>query len=251
VVSVVDDTVTKEAERALAALNDELRRSNEELANFASTASHDLFQPLQKIYGFAQLLQEDPDLEKAQAQDYLGRIVVGCEQMRTFIQDLLAFSRLTSEARPFESVELAAVVREVAELFERETAAGARIEVDPLPTVLADRTQMSQLFQNLIGNALTYVANGVVPTVHVHSARGDGEWQVSVVDNGIGVRPEDRQRAFVMFQRLVGDDEYPGTGIGLALCAKVVERHGGRIWIEDNPGGGSSICFTLPDRPPR
>jgi light-regulated signal transduction histidine kinase (bacteriophytochrome) len=250
VISVLDDTATKEAEQALAASHEELRRSNAELANFASIASHDLSQPLQRIYGFAQLLQ-DGGLEEAQAADYIDRIVAGGERMRTLIDDLLTYSRLTSEARPFETVELTSVVHEVLELFEQQIAnAGARIDIDPLPTVVADRIQMSQLFQNLVGNALTYVASGVRPVVGITSERIEGAWQVTVVDNGIGISPEDRERAFHMFQRLVSAEDYPGTGIGLAVCAKITERHGGRIWIEGNPGGGSSISFTLPDRLP-
>ena len=158
VISVLDDTAAKEAELELVATHEDLRRSNAELAEFASTVSHDLSQPLQKIYGFAQLLQglgpDDPHL-----QDHVDRIVVGCERMRTLIKDLLTYSQLTSEARPLEEVELTPLVQEVVELFEQQIAdEAARIEVDPLPTVLADPTQMTQLFQNLIGNALTYVA---------------------------------------------------------------------------------------------
>ncbi len=251
VVSVLDDTVTKETEESLATTHEELRRSNTELANFASIASHDLAQPLQKVYGFAQLLQEG-GIEDAQAGDFIDRIVVGCERMDTLIRDLLTFSRLTSEARPFETVELTGVVEDVVELFERQIAqATAQIDVGPLPEVLADRTQMSQLFQNLVGNALTYVASGVRPKISIHSVRDEGEWRITVVDNGIGISPENRERAFAMFQRLVSAEEYPGTGIGLAVCLKIAERHGGRIWIEGNPEGGSSISFTLPDRPQR
>ncbi len=248
VISVLDDTARNEAERALAATHEELRRSNSELANFASVASHDLAQPLQKIYGFAELLQID-GLEDPNAPDYVARIVAGCERMGTLIHDLLAYSRLTSAAHPFEKVDLGEVVREVLELFEQEASdTQAEIRVDPLPTVRADRLQMGQLLQNLIGNALTYVAGGVRPEIHVHSARGPGAWQVTVDDNGIGIDPADRERAFTMFERLVSYHEYAGTGIGLAVCAKIVERHGGRIWIEDSPRGGTRICLTLPDR---
>ena len=249
VISVLDATATKEAEQALAATHAELRRSNTELGNFASTASHDLAQPLMKIYGYAQLLQGGA-LEDAPAHKYVDKIVEGCERMRTLIRDLLTYSQLTSDARAFEPVELAPVVQEVVELFEQEIAdCRARIEVDPLPTVIADRTQMGQLFQNLIGNALTYVASGVPPVIHVRSVRGEDAWQITVVDNGIGISPENRQRAFAMFERLVTSEEYAGTGIGLAVCAKIAERHGGRIWIDGNPDGGTSISFTLPDLP--
>jgi light-regulated signal transduction histidine kinase (bacteriophytochrome) len=134
-------------------------------------------------------------------------------------------------------------------MFHHRLAEGdAQITVERLPTVQADRTQMTQLFQNLVGNALTYVAPGVTPEVHISSARQDDAWLVVVADNGIGIRPEDRERAFTMFQRLVTSEAHPGTGIGLAVCHKIVERHGGRIWIEDNRGGGSRFCLTLPDR---
>lgn len=250
VISVLDDTARKEAERSLAATHEELRRSNIELASFASVASHDLAQPLQKIYGFAQLLQ-DEGLEHPDAPDHLARIVAGCERMRTFLQDLLSYSRVTSKAHRFEEVDLGIVAREVLDLFEQEVAdTRAEIRVDPLPTVLGDRGQMGQLLQNLIGNALTYVAGGVRPKIHVHGASEGARWRVDVDDNGIGIDPADRERAFTMFERLVSHDEYAGTGIGLAVCAKIVERHGGRIWIEDGPGGGTRISFTLPDRPP-
>lgn len=251
VLSVLDDTAAKQAELELAVTHEDLRRSNAELAEFASTVSHDLSQPLQKIYGFAQLLQglgpDDPHLH-----DHVDRIVVGCERMRTLIQDLLAYSQLTSDARPLEVVELTPLVREVVELFEQQIAdQAARIEVHPLPTVLADRTQMTQLFQNLIGNALTYVATDVPPVIHVRCLRGERGWQLSVVDNGIGIDPDDRQRVFERFERLVTTEEYSGTGIGLAVCAKITHRHGGRIWVDGNPEGGTSISFTLPDRSPR
>jgi signal transduction histidine kinase len=248
VISVLDDTGAREAQRALAEIHEELRRSNAELVNFASTASHDLSQPLMKIHGYAEMLQE-LGLEDARARDYVDRIVLGSERMRSFIRDLLSFSQVTSGARAFEAVELASLVEEVLELFEQEIAAkGARLEVDPLPTVVADPTQLSHLFQNLIGNALTYVAPGVQPVIHVSSARGEREWEFSVQDNGIGIDPEDRERAFTMFERLATMDDYPGTGIGLAVCAKIVDRHDGRIWIDGGPGRGTSIRFTLPDR---
>ena len=249
VISVFDDTAAKLTLQALATTQAELQRSNAELENFASTASHELSQPLHKVYAFAQLLRErgahDP-----RADGFIDRIVSGCEDMRTLIEDLLTYSRLTTEARPFEPVELADVVDEVVELFQQGIAAsGARVTVGTLPRVLADRTQMSQLFQNLLGNALTYVASGVSPVVEISSAPDDQGWQIQVTDNGIGISPEDRERAFAMFQRLVTNDEYAGTGIGLAVCARILDRHGGRIWIADGPGGGTAVCFTLPDRP--
>ena len=249
VISVLDDTAAKRAEQELVATHEELERSNAELENFAYIASHDLSQPLQMVYGFAQLLREEGPRD-VHADDHIDRIVRGCERMRDLIGDLLEYSRVMTEARPFEALDLAAAVDEVVSLFHHEVVEeGAAITVDALPTVQADRTQMSQLFQNLIGNALTYVAPGVTPRVHVSGMRQDHAVLVVVADNGIGIRPEDRERAFAMYQRLVAHETYPGTGIGLAVCAKIVDRHGGRIWIEDNPGGGSRFCFTLPDRP--
>ena len=247
VISVWDETATKLAEQALQASRAELERSNAELANFASIASHDLSQPLQHVYGFAQLLQEG-GLDEERAADYIDRIVAGGERMRALIEDLLTYSRLTSEARPFEPVDLADVVQEVLDLYEENiVSSGARVEVGSMPTVVADRVQMSQLFQNLVGNALTYVAEDISPVITMSADRTDGAWQLAVADNGIGIRPEDRESAFAMFRRLVPADDYPGTGIGLAVCARITERHGGRIWIEDNPGGGSIVCLTLPD----
>ena len=249
VISVLDDTAAQAARRAIAAIHEELQRSNLELANFASTASHDLSQPLMKIQGYAEMLQE-LELQDPRARDYVERILAGTERMRAFIRDLLSLSQVTSGGRSLESIELAPLVQEVVELFEQEiTDKGATLDVGPLPTVVADPMQLSHLFQNLIGNALTYVAEGVSPVIGVTSTRQGEEWVVTVTDNGIGISPEDRDRAFAMFERLVSSDEYAGTGIGLAMCAKIVERLGGRIWIEGEPGRGTSICFTIPDRP--
>src|SRR4051794_28141577 len=249
VVSVFDDTAAKLTLQALAVTQAELRRSNAELDNFASTASHELAQPLQKVYLFAQILRERGP-QDPRADDFIDRIVTGCGRMRTLIDDLLTYSRLTTKARPFEPVELGDAVDEVVELFQQDVvASGARITTGTLPKVLADRTQMIQLFQNLIGNALRYVDAGVAPEIHISAVPVQQGWQIQVADNGIGIRPEDRERAFSMFQRLVSTEEYAGTGIGLAVCARILDRHGGRIWIEDNPGGGTIVCFKLPDRP--
>ena len=246
VVSVLDDTAAKEAQRELTAVHEELQRSNAELVDFASTASHDLMQPLMKIQGFAEMLQE-LGLEDARARDYVDRIVVGSQRMRSFIRELLSFSRVTTGPRALETVELQPLVGEVVDLFEAQVVEkDAQIEVGPLPTVVADPTQLSHVFQNLVGNALTYVAEGVSPVIEVSAERVEGAWCITVADNGIGISPADRDRAFGMFQRLAADD-YDGTGIGLAVCAKVVERHGGRIWIEGEPGQGTRVRFTLPD----
>jgi signal transduction histidine kinase len=248
VISVFDDTAAKLTLQALNATQAELRRSNADLETFASTASHELSQPLHKIYAFAQLLRERGPLDD-RADDFIDRIVTGCEQMRTLIVDLLTYSQLTTEARPFEAVELGDVVDEVLELFQQDVVeSGARITVGTLPRVMADRTQMSQLFQNLVGNALRYVARGVSPVIDISGTATEHGWRFKVSDNGIGIEPEDRERAFSMFQRLVRNEEYAGTGIGLAVCARILDRHGGSIWIEDSPSGGTTLCFTLPER---
>lgn len=251
VFAVLDVTAAKESELALARSHEELRRANDELASFASTVSHDLSQPLQKIQGYAQLLQEG-GVQDPHAGEYVDKIVAASHRMRALIQDLLSYSRVTSDDRPFERVALGPVVAEAVELFEQEIAAsGARVEVGPLPTVVADVSQMGQLFQNLIGNALTYVHIGVVPVVEVTSSRLDGAWQVTVADNGIGISPGDRERAFAMFERLDTPREYSGTGVGLAVCARIVERHDGRIWIEDNPGEAHVSASRCPRGPSR
>ena len=247
VISVLDDTAVKEAQQELAATHEELRRSNEELADFASSASHDLNQPLMKIRGYAELLEE-LGLDDPRARDFVHRIADASDRMRHFIRDLLSFSKVAGGGTSIEPVDLHGLVVETLELFEGEIAdKGARIDVEGLPTVHADPTQMSHVLQNLIGNALTYVPDGVAPEVTVRGERREAEWLVSVQDNGIGISPEDRERAFGMFERLVAPDDYPGTGIGLALSARIIKRHGGRIWIEGEPGAGTRVCFTVPD----
>jgi light-regulated signal transduction histidine kinase (bacteriophytochrome) len=169
--------------------------------------------------------------------------------MQTLINDLLAYSRVGTRGKPFGPVDGTAVVLSAQEALVTSIAeSGAVVTHDALPVILGDATQLTQLFQNLFGNAIKFHRPGEAPRIHVGAARQDGAWKFSVRDNGIGIQAEYFERIFVIFQRLHGRDEYPGTGIGLAICKKIVERHGGRIWLESEPGKGSTFHFTIPDR---
>jgi light-regulated signal transduction histidine kinase (bacteriophytochrome) len=242
----------KEAERrriqaALEERAQELERSNQELEHFAYVASHDLQEPLRIVASYAQLLQRRYASRLGQdADEFIQFIVDGANRMQQLILDLLSFSRIGTRGRRFEAVECETVLSEAVEnLRAAVLESGASITHDPLPAVTADPTQLTQLFQNLLGNALKF-RNAEPPRVHVSAERGESEWTFRVRDNGIGIAPEHRDRIFRMFQRLHTREQYPGTGIGLSLCKKVVERHGGKIWVEPAPGKGSIFCFTLP-----
>ena len=220
----------------------------EERRRFASVASHDLSEPLRTIHGFAALLQRkyEGDLDET-AQGYIRHILDGTRRMQRLIDGLLAYGRIGRQETAFDPVSLDAVLRGVvADLDARVEEVQATVIVDDLPEVAGDRTQLEQLFQNLLLNALKFHGDSP-PHVEVGAERGHGEWVLSVADRGIGVDPDQREAIFAMFTRGgVGDER--GAGIGLAVCARVVANHGGRIWAEDNPGGGSVFRFTLPDR---
>jgi light-regulated signal transduction histidine kinase (bacteriophytochrome) len=180
------------------------------------------------------------------ADEYIGFAVDGAKRMQGLIQDLLAYSRVGTKGKDFAPTDCEAVLARTLKTLELAAQeAGATITHDPLPTVMADETQLSQLFQNLIGNAIKY-RNGGAPRVHVSCKPESGHWQFSVHDNGIGIDPQFAERVFVIFQRLHTRDEYEGTGIGLAVCKKIVERQGGKIWVDSQPGQGSTFYFTLP-----
>jgi light-regulated signal transduction histidine kinase (bacteriophytochrome) len=180
------------------------------------------------------------------ADEFIGFAVDGAKRLQTLIQDLLAYSRLTTHAAPAESVDSEAILEEaIQDLGMTVRESGARITHGPLPTVAADRAQLSQVFRNLLGNSLKFHGEAI-PEVHVSALREGIEWKFSIRDNGIGMDAQHSERVFRMFQRLHTREEYPGTGIGLAVCKKVVERHGGRIWVDSEPGAGSRFCFTLP-----
>jgi light-regulated signal transduction histidine kinase (bacteriophytochrome) len=218
-----------------------------ELEQFAYVASHDLQEPLRMVVGFVQLLERrlGPGLD-AESREFMDFAVDGALRMQRLIQDILAYSRITSRGQPPQPQDSAAALGEALTLLETRIAeSAAQISVGPLPTVHADRTQLVQLFQNLIGNALKFCANGA-PLIAVNAAPDAAGWRFTVSDNGIGIAPEYRERIFGVFQRLHTRSEYEGTGIGLAICKRIVERHGGTIGVEAAPGGGSTFWFTLP-----
>jgi len=236
---------TQELERAIEALE----RSNLELQHFAYVASHDLQSPLRSISGFVQLLRaEYAGRLDEQADDWIRRTVQSIQQMQTLIRDLLEYSRVDARSRPFQPVPFREVVADAVGLLQASiNDSGAHVTSDPLPQVVGDRAQLVQLMENLIGNALKYHGDQS-PLIHVSAERRENDWVFSVRDNGLGIDPKYHEQIFEIFQRLHDQQAYPGTGIGLAICRRVVHRHGGRIWLESELGRGSTFYFTLPER---
>ena len=225
----------------------ELQRSNLDLEQFAYVASHDLQEPLRMVASYTQLLSEryQGQLDD-KAQTYIHYAVDGASRMQRLVNDLLAFSRVSTQGRPAEPVDSQASLKEaLLDLAASIEESRAIVTNDDMPIVRADSTQLPMLFQNLIGNAIKFRGEAS-PCVHVSARKNDGEWLFSVEDNGIGIEPQYADRVFEIFQRLHSRDEYPGTGIGLALCKRIVERHGGKLWFESIPGKGSTFYFTLP-----
>jgi signal transduction histidine kinase len=226
-----------------------LEESNIDLQQFAYIASHDLQAPLRAIGGFAQLLQDDYRGKLGEkADDYLDRIVSNTSRMQQLINDLLAYSRVESRAAPFLPNDVGVLVSEAVAMLETSIEeARAEVTYGELPTVSCDRSQMIQVLQNLIGNGIKYRREDP-PHVHISAERNGSHWTFSVRDNGIGIDPKHHERIFEVFRRLHTQQEYPGTGIGLAVCRRVVHRHGGRIWVESKRGKGSTFFFTIPAR---
>jgi PAS domain S-box-containing protein len=244
-----DISARKQAEAELREAHDELSRSNAELEQFAYVASHDLQEPLRMVASYTQLLgKRYGDKLQGDAQEFMAYIVDGAARMKQLIEDLLAYSRVGTRGREFTRVNLELVVaRARTSLRAALEESGGELTNGPLPDVQGDDMQLYQLIQNLAGNALKFHGTAP-PRVRVSAEEREDEYLISVQDNGIGIDPQYFERIFMVFQRLHDKSEFPGTGIGLAICRKVVERHGGRIWVESKPGEGACFKFTLPKK---
>jgi PAS domain S-box-containing protein len=244
---VYNITDRKAAEQQMLQLTEDLKRSNEELEQFAYVASHDLQEPLRAVTSYTQLLaqryQENLD---ERADKYINYIVDGATRMQQLINDLLVYSRLGTRGKEFEQAQCKAVVEQTMcnlQIAIAETK--AVITYEEMPAVMADESQLVQLFQNLLANGIKFCRQDI-PLIHIAASRQESEWLFSVSDNGIGIDPEYADRIFIIFQRLHSRREYSGTGIGLAMCKRIVERHGGRIWVESQEGKGATFYFTIP-----
>ncbi|WP_338010929.1 hybrid sensor histidine kinase/response regulator [Planktothrix prolifica] len=230
-------------------LNQELQRSNRELEEFAYVVSHDLQQPLQTITGFAELLlalKSEINLEQ-EAEEYVSPILEEGIRMQELIQNLLEYSRVGTKKRNFEPTDCQEILRKsLGHLHSAIEESRAIITSETLPTLRGDRIQLGQLFQNLIGNGIKYQRPNIQPKIVISVQEKPEEWLFRVEDNGIGIKPENFDRIFQVFQRLHTHQDYPGSGVGLAICKKIVERHQGKIWLESESGIGTTFNFTLP-----
>jgi light-regulated signal transduction histidine kinase (bacteriophytochrome) len=247
--AIRDISVRKNSDEHLVKTVKELKRSNDELQQFAYVSSHDLQEPLRMVSSYTQLLavrykgRLDSD-----ADEFIAFAVDGCNRMQGLIQDLLAYSRAGSNGKALSETSgedaLQAALTNLRAAMEQS---GAVVTHDSLPVIKTDETQLTQIFQNLVGNAIKY-RRAESPQVHISASKNGGnEWIFSVRDNGLGIDPQYFDRIFVLFQRLHGRDEFEGTGIGLAICKKLLERLGGRIWVESQPEKGSTFYFALPE----
>lgn len=246
---VQDITERKQAEQEQERLITELQRSNNELQQFAYVASHDLQEPLRTVASFSELLagRYKGKLD-ATADRYISFIVEGANRMSALINDLLAFARIGTRGSALQRVSMDAVVdRVLADLCGAARESGAAVTKETLPEVVGDESQLKQLLLNLLANAIKFRKKDQRSEIRISADRKEGQWVFAVKDNGIGIEPRFFERIFTIFQRLHTRDEYPGTGVGLAICRRIVERHGGRIWVESKPGEGSTFFFTLRD----
>jgi len=248
-ISVRDITERKQVDGELKHTVTELERSNADLEQFAYIASHDLQEPLRVAANYIELLQRrykgklDDD-----ANDFIGYAVNSIERMFNLIDDLLEYSRVSRYAKPFTTVSSNSLVNQaISNLKASIDDSNATITQDKLPNVTCDESQLIQVFQNLLSNAIKF-RRKESPHIHISAERTDSAWQFSIQDNGIGIKSEHLDRIFIMFKRLYKQEEYPGTGVGLAICKKIIERHGGRIWVESEPDKGSTFYFTIPDK---
>ena len=225
---------------------EELKRSNDELEQFAYVASHDLQEPLRMVASFMQLLaQRYKGRLDSDADEFIAFAIDGCNRMQALIQDLLSYSRAGANGEELREISCETHCQALANLRATIEESGAIVTHDSLPDLTTAETQLVQVFQNLVGNAIKY-RSAESPRVHVSATDGGNEWVFAVRDNGLGIEPQYFERIFVLFQRLHGQKEFEGTGIGLAMCKKIVDRLGGRIWVESQPKQGSTFYFALP-----
>ncbi|HTF63282.1 MAG TPA: ATP-binding protein, partial [Edaphobacter sp.] len=247
--AIRDISARKKSEAHLVKTAEELKRSNDQLEQFAYVASHDLQEPLRMVASYTQLLARryqghlDSD-----ADEFIGYAVDGCNRMHRLIRDLLAYSRSGTDTKLLQEISGENALKEaLTNLRVSIEESGATVTHDVLPAITTDDTQLVQVLQNLVGNAIKY-RGAAAPQVHVSARRNGGkEWIFSVRDNGLGIAPQYFERIFIIFQRLHGRQEFNGTGIGLAICKKIVERLGGRIWVESQLEKGSTFYFSLPE----
>ncbi len=239
------------AEEALSRKALELERSNKDLNHFSATVSHDLQEPLRMVTSYLALLERRyaQKLDE-KAREYIEHATSGALRMSQLIRSLLDYAQVGTDDRSFVMVPLETVVIEAIDnLSERISETGALIHFDDLPSVHGDHILLVQLFQNLLSNGIKFTRSGVVPEVRVTAVEDEGHWKIAISDNGIGISAADRERIFGVFQRLHTRDAYEGCGIGLATCKRIIERHGGRLWVESVVGSGSTFCFTVPKSP--
>lgn len=246
----ITENKLKKSEKDLKALIEELKRSNEELQQFAYVSSHDLQEPLRTITSFTQLIERRyKDKLDSDADEFIEYIVEAAKRMQTLINDLLNYSRVATRGKEFELVDTKEILENtISNLHAAINENDAQITHENLPKVMADKRQMIQLFQNLIGNAIKFKKPGIPPKIHIKTRKNKNEYVFGVQDNGIGIEKQYMERIFIIFQRLHTRDEYDGTGIGLAVSKRIVERHGGTIWVESEPSAGSTFYFTIPER---
>jgi light-regulated signal transduction histidine kinase (bacteriophytochrome) len=247
------DTLERRVQERTAELsrtNRELRLSNRDLKQFAYIASHDLQEPLRAVSGFTELLRNEygPQLDD-KAREFMDFTVDGVRRMQLLIDNLLDYSRVEAQGRPFREIDSRDVLQQaLRNLNEAIEESGASVTDEGLGSVVADESQLVRVFQNLIGNAIKFRGPSP-PQIHVRSESRQQHVQFTICDNGIGIKSPDQERIFTIFQRLHSQEDYPGTGIGLAICQRIVERHGGRIWVESQSGQGSCFHFTLAQPP--
>ncbi len=243
----LDITERKQAERKLNKTLEDLKRSNKELEQFAYVASHDLQEPLRMISSYTQLLEmRYKNKLDSDANDFIHYAVDGSKRMQRLINDLLSYSRVGTRGKSFDPTDCEVVLNQALENLKIAIEkSGANVTYDLLPTLKADDRQLIQLFQNLIDNALKFRGDEP-PKIHISASQNGNGWKFSVKDNGMGIDPKHKERIFIIFQRLNKRSDYPGTGIGLAICTRIVDRHGGKIWVKSKTGKGSTFHFTLP-----